>query len=50
MKKKKGKRINDHEINALRACYSVLSKLSFDAQWRVINYLCVRLWNREDGL
>lgn len=33
----------DHETNALSVCTKVLSELSFDQAWRVLNYLLVRI-------
>lgn len=36
----------DEELNAMSACYHLLRPLSFDKQWRVINYLLARLLGR----
>ena len=37
----------DQESNALTAVVALLKPLSFDAQWRILNYVLVRLWNRS---
>ena len=33
----------DTETNAMAVCVEVLSLLTFDQAWRVLNYLCVRI-------
>ena len=40
----------DLEVNALAVCFKVLKPLGFDGQWRVLNYLLVRLLNRTWAL
>ncbi len=36
----------DEELNAIAAITILLNRLPFDAQWRVLNYVVVRLWGR----
>ena len=41
---------DDEELNALSVCVKLLLKFNFDAQWRIVNYLVVRLWSRSWSL
>lgn len=36
----------DEELNAMSAITILLKRLTFDQQWRVLNYVLVRLWGR----
>lgn len=36
----------DEELNAINAVTILLKRLTFDQQWRIINYVLVRLWGR----
>ena len=36
----------DEELNAMNAVTIMLKRLTFDQQWRIINYVLVRLWGR----
>lgn len=36
----------DEELNAMSVVTIILKRLSFDQQWRVLNYVIVRLWGR----
>ena len=36
----------DEELNAIAVITILLKRLTFDQQWRVINYVIVRLWGR----
>ena len=38
---------HDDESNALCAIVLLLKRLTFDQQWRVLNYVMVRLWGRS---
>jgi len=37
----------DEELNAMNVCTLLLKRLTFDQQWRVLNYLLVRLLGRS---
>jgi len=37
----------DEELNAIAAITILLKRLTFDQQWRVLNYILVRLWGRS---
>ncbi len=37
----------DEELNAMNVCTLLLKRLTFDQQWRVLNYVLVRLWGRS---
>lgn len=37
---------HDDELEALCAITLILKRLHFDQQWRVVNYIIVRLWGR----
>lgn len=37
----------DLELNAMNAVVILLKNLTFDQQWRIINYVVVRLWGRS---
>lgn len=36
----------DDELNTLAAVTIMMKRLTFDQQWRILNYLLVRLWGR----
>lgn len=36
----------DQEAKTLAAVFILLNRLTFDGQWRVLNYVIVRLWGR----
>lgn len=40
----------DEELNTLSACTILLKKLTFDQQWRVLNYLLIRCFGRSWAL
>jgi hypothetical protein len=40
----------EEELNSMSVCYLLLQRLSFDQQWRVLNYLLVRLMGRSWSL
>jgi hypothetical protein len=40
----------DEELNAINVCVLLLKRLSFDQQWRVLNYIVVRLMGRSWSL
>ena len=37
----------DEELNAMNVCVLLLERLTFDQQWRVLNYIIVRLMGRS---
>jgi hypothetical protein len=37
----------DCELRTICGCYELLKDLSSDAQWRILNYLIVRLFGRS---
>jgi hypothetical protein len=40
----------DEELNAMNVCVLLLGRLSFDQQWRILNYILVRLMGRSWSL
>lgn len=36
----------DEETNAIAVVMAVMRRLTFDQQWRVMNYVLVRMWGR----
>jgi hypothetical protein len=40
----------DEELNAMNVCVLLLKRLTFDQQWRVLNYIVVRLMGRSWSL
>jgi len=40
----------DEELNTISVCTLMLKRLTFDQQWRVLNYLLVRLMGRSWAL
>jgi len=36
----------DEESNAMNVIIILLKRLNFDQQWRVLNYVVIRLWGR----